>query len=267
METMQGSYLSIAKQLPLKKDDILFIASDIKQLVLDCKANGEHFNVNAFIESFQEVLSEGTLIIPAYTDYLKNGDKFDHKNAKPSTGALSNKVQRRKDFIRSKDPLHSVFAWGKHANEIGGLNNESSLGEKSVFDLMNREKAKMICINVDFQNSLTFVHHIEERENVNYRKKYFLEIKTVIDGVESNRKLTFHTKKPWVLTDLGLIQKKSAIDGVNRIYKFDNSIIQFFDLNEMDHYIVKFLKDGNKLHKISLKHFVKSIVKKIIRKR
>jgi hypothetical protein len=209
-------------------------------------------------------LSKGTLIVPAYTDYLKNGETFDHKSSKPSTGALSNKVQRRKDFIRSKDPLHSVFAWGKHAEEIANLSNESSLGKGSIFDVLNRENAKMICINVDFQNSLTFVHHVEERENVNYRKNYKLQMKSLIDGVESERELIFHTKKPWILTDLDYLQKKSATDGVNTIYKFNSSIIQFFDLNEMDHYILKFLKDGNKLHKISLMHFAKSIVKKII---
>lgn len=264
MKKIEGSYLSIATQLPLKKDDVLFIASDLKQLVLDCKASGERFDVNAFIESFQEVLSEGTLIIPAYTDYLKNGETFDHKKAKASTGALSNKVQRRKDFIRSTDPLHSVFAWGKHADEIANLDAKSSLGEGSIFDLLNREKAKMICINVDFQNSFTFVHHVEEKQNVSYRKNYTLEMKTLIDGEESKKELTFHTKKPWVLTDLEHLQSKSATDGVNTIYKFNTSSIQFFALNEMEDYILKFLKDGNKLHKISLMHFAKTIVKKII---
>ncbi|NRA13614.1 MAG: AAC(3) family N-acetyltransferase, partial [Crocinitomicaceae bacterium] len=115
MNKIQGSYTSIASQLPLGKSDILFIASDIKQIALNCRSKGESFDVNAFIESFQEVLSEGTLIIPSYTDYLKNGETFDHSKSKPSTGALSNKVLRRKEFIRSTDPLHSVLAWGKHA--------------------------------------------------------------------------------------------------------------------------------------------------------
>jgi len=144
MKSIKGSYLSIASQLPLNKDDVLFIASDIKQIALECRAAGEPFDVNAFIESFQDVLSEGTLVVPAYTDYLKNGETFDHKKAKPSTGALSNKVQRRKDFIRSKDPIHSVFAWGKHADEIANLDNESTLGEGSIFGLLHRELQNIV---------------------------------------------------------------------------------------------------------------------------
>jgi len=264
MKSIKGSYLSIASQLPLNKDDVLFIASDIKQIALECRAAGEPFDVNAFIESFQDVLSEGTLIVPAYTDYLKNGETFDHKKAKPSTGALSNKVQRRKDFIRSKDPIHSVFAWGKHADEIANLDNESTLGEGSIFGLLHREKAKMICIDVNFQNSLTFVHHIEEKEKVSYRKNYHWQMKSIVDGNESNKELLFHTKKPWILTDLYGLQKKSADDGVNILFGFNNSTIQFFSLDEMHDYILKFMKSGQKLYQVSLMHFVKSIAKKIL---
>lgn len=111
-------YLDLASKLDLRSDDLLFIASDIKQLALDCKATGTHFDTNAFIASFQEVLSSGTIIIPAYTDYLKDGGVFDHAKAKPSTGALSNRVMRMKDFVRSNDPLHSVLVWGQKAEEM-----------------------------------------------------------------------------------------------------------------------------------------------------
>jgi len=195
MEEISDSYLNLAIRLPLKPNDVLFIASDIKQIALDCRAKGEQFDVNAFIESFQSVLSEGTLIVPAYTDYLKNGSSFDHAKDRASTGALSNKVQRRKDFIRSKDPLHSVFAWGKHADEIAELDGPSSLGEGSIFDFLYKKEAKMICIDVDFQNSLTFVHYVEEKEQVSYRKPYNWNLNVVFEGKSYAKDLIFHTKK------------------------------------------------------------------------
>lgn len=267
MNNIQGSYTSFASQLPLEKDDILFIASDIKQMALDCRSKGESFNVNAFIESFQEVLSEGTLIVPSYTDYLKNGDTFDHSKAKPSTGALANKVQRRKDFIRSKDPLHSVFAWGKHAEEIANINSNSSLGKGSIFDFLHSNNAKMICIDVDFQNSLTFVHYIEEKEHVSYRKSYDWKMNTIIDGVEAQKEFTFHTKKPWILTDLSGLQTQSAKDGINQLYSFNKSTIQYFELNKMHDYILDYMKSGKKLYTIGLKHFAKTIAKRILGRR
>ena len=149
---ISGTYLDLAAALPLNSNDSLFIASDVKQLALDARNEGNAFNANTFIESFQERLSAGSLLIPAYTDNLKNGDTFDHVKSKPTTGALSNKVGRRKDFIRSKDPLHSVYAWGKGASKIADLDSNSSLGEGSIFHWMHDHKAKMMCIDVHFQN-------------------------------------------------------------------------------------------------------------------
>ena len=265
MNNIQGSYTSFASQLSLEKDDILFIASDIKQMALDSRSNGERFDVNTFVESFQDVLSEGTLIIPSYTDYLKNGETFDPTKSKPSTGALANKVLWRKDFIRTNDPLHSVFAWGKHAKEIANINSDSTLGKGSVFDFLYSKKAKMICIDVDFQNSLTFVHYIEEKEKVSYRKPYNWKMKIIIDEVEAEKVFTFHTKKPWILTDLYGLQFQSAKDGINQLYSFNKSTVQFFELNKMNDYILDYMKSGNKLYTISLKHFIKTITKRILR--
>lgn len=264
MKTIEGSYISFASQLPLEKGDILFIASDIKQMALDCRSSGGKFDVNAFIESFQDVLSEGTLIIPSYTDYLKNGEIFDYVKSKPSTGALANKVQRRKDFIRTKDPLHSVFAWGKHADEIANINSDTTLGKGSIFDFLQLKNAKMICIDVDFQNSLTFVHYIEEKEKVNYRRAYDWKMKTIINGVEGQNEFTFHTKKPWILTDLYGLQAQSEKDGINQLYSSNKSKVQYFELNKMHDYILDYMKSGNKLYKVSFTHFTRTIVKRIL---
>jgi aminoglycoside N3'-acetyltransferase len=260
------SYLSLAKALPLDKGDILFIASDIKQLALNARSQGERFDVNAFIESFQEVLTEGTLIIPAYTDFLKNGETFDWNKAKPTTGALSNKVFRRKDFVRTLDPLHSVFVWGKHQNELAQLDGNSTLGKGSVFDFLYTHKAKMICIDVDFQNSLTFVHYVEEKENVNYRKPYQWKINRVVGDSRDLKGFTFHTKKPWVLTDLYGLQASSVDNGVNTLYTIEGVQVQYFDLSEMHQFILNYIKEGNKLYTISLMHFVKGLAKKLLRK-
>jgi len=111
--------------LNLKSDDVVFVSSDLKNFAFNAKKQQKSLNIDLFIENFQRVLSDGTLIIPAYTDYLKNGDTFDFVKSKPSTGAISNKVFKRKDFLRTSDPLHSVLVWGKHQDEILILNDES----------------------------------------------------------------------------------------------------------------------------------------------
>ena len=260
-------YYSIAKKLKLSSDDILFIASDVKKMALDSRANNQMFDANTFINSFQEELPKGTLIIPAYTDYLKNGDVFDYDKSKPSTGALSNKTMKRKDFGRSFDPLHSVFSWGAKSSEIQKLNGKSTLGEGSVFDFLYREKAKMICIDVDFQDSLTFVHYVEERLKVKYRKAYEWEMIIREKGKEKKKPIVFFTRRPWVLTNLHAMQQRMIKHGVVKKIVVGKSNVLFFDIGEIYDFIRQDIQSGKKLYDISIIHWGKNILRKLIKKK
>lgn len=261
---LSDSYLSLASQLELKESDILFIASDVTQLALNARSTGERFDANAFIESFQSVLSSGTIVIPAYTDHLKNGGTFDHVKAKPTTGALSNKVARRKDFIRTKDPLHSVFVWGKHQEELSQLDGPSSLGKGSIFEWLYENDARMICIDVKFQNSLTFVHYVEEINKVKYRKPYHWRIERIFKEDSDTKEIAFYSRQPWVLTDLELLQNSSLESGVNTKYLLNQSEIHAFEFRKMFDHIQGMLDRGEKLHRVSLIHFAKNIARKIL---
>ncbi len=265
-KTISGTYLELATSLPLKSSDSLFIASDVKQLALDARAEGTAFNANAFIESFQKVLSDGTLLIPAYTDNLKSGDTFDHAKSKPTTGALSNKVGRRKDFLRSKDPLHSVYAWGKGASDIAEMDGDSSLGEGSIFHWMHDQRSKMMCIDVHFQNSLTYVHFVEEQRKVKYRKPYRWTIKRIFKEHSDEKSFVFYSRQPWVLTDLELLQNRAIETGVAQVFQLNNAQILYFDILEMHQLIEEMLQKGEKLHRVSLMHFAKGIAKKILKR-
>lgn len=261
---ISGTYLNLASSLPLSSTDHVFIASDVKQLALDARSDRSAFNANAFIESFQEKLSDGSLLIPAYTDDLKDGDTFDHVKSKPTTGALSNKVGRRKDFKRSKDPLHSVYVWGKGADEIVEMDGDSSLGKGSIFHWMHDHQAKMMCIDVHFQNSLTYVHFVEEQRKVRYRKPYRWTIQRIFKESSDDKTFTFYSRQPWVLTDLELLQNRAITSGVAQVFELKNAKVLYFDILEMHQLIEEMLDKGEKLHRISLIHFAKGVVKKML---
>lgn len=267
MTEISGSYLNLAEQLSLNENDILFIASDVTQLALQARSDGERFDANLFIESFQKVLNKGTLIIPAYTDHLRDGDTFDYVRSKPTTGALSNKVSRRKDFKRTKDPLHSVFVWGKHQEELLTLDGPSSLGRESIFEWLYQNRAKMICIDVHFQNSLTFVHYVEELREVKYRKPYYWKLKRIFSDYSDEKEVIFYTRQPWVLTDLEELQRSSIEEGVVRKYRLKESEILAFDFEAIYEYISRFLDSGKRMHKVSLVHFAKTVAKKLLSKK
>jgi hypothetical protein len=105
---------------------------------------------------------------------------------------------------------------------------------------------------------------VEEKENVKYRKPYRWQMKRLKNGEEELVPLTFHTKKPWILTDLYGLQSDSANHGLNQLFEFNQTTIQFFELKEMHDYILKYMASGKKLYSVSLKHFAKTVVKKIL---
>lgn len=252
--------------LNLKCDDLVFVSSDLKNFALNAKKQQKSLNIDLFIENFQQVLTKGTLIIPAYTDYLKNGDTFDFQKSKPSTGAISNKVFKRKDFIRTNDPLHSVLIWGKHQNEILDLKDESTFGKDTIFGFMHRQNGVFLFFDVHIENSFTFIHYIEEYLNVPYRKYYKPVINVIKDGKKIAKTILFHTKKLGVMTDFEdlnntLILSKSML-------QFQHNHISINSISALETVSIVEQKIANKnyLYHFSFKEFIKKIIKIIIKK-
>lgn len=261
---LSAPYTTIAQQLGLRSDDCLMIASDVTRLALAAKKEGNAFSVDQFVDSFLAVLSEGTLLIPAYSDYLKNGQTFDWKTANPSTGALSNKVMKRKDFIRTKDPLHSVFVKGTATASIEKLKDISTFGENSIFGFMERKAAKMLIIDVDFQNSFTYIHYLEEKWQVKYRQKYRWNL-TINDGEKlKSREFHFYAKKLGILTDLDKYEHFLLETGVTKQFTYGDVSMTLIDLATIESATKEFIEKGGKLYRFSMVFLLKTIAKKIL---
>lgn len=267
MQSAESQYKEIIDAFELKPDDCVFLSSDINRLARNYKISGRVFNADVFIDSLKENLSIGTLIIPAYTDNLKNGETFNREKSKPTTGALSNRVFRRNDFQRSSDPLHSVFVWGKHAKEILELKDVSTFGPKSIFGFLEKVNAKMIIIDVHFQNSFTFVHYIEERRKVLFRRPYNWKMKVIKNGIESEEDLVFYTKKPGYLVDLNDLQEKLIENRIVIEKEIFGCPIMIMELETTGKAVEEYMNEGGKTYSFDLKVWGKQIVKKIIGKK
>jgi aminoglycoside 3-N-acetyltransferase len=192
-----------------KGDRSIYLATDIKRFSLECKKNGEAFNPNTFIDDLKDaLLPEQSLIIPAFTDTLKNGEEFDAVKSKPTIGALPNRVFRRKDYFRTDDPLHSAFIYGPFS-ELD-FEAKSTFGENSLFHNLLKNNVVQVFFDVDLQNSFTFIHYVEELKAVAYRQHYSLLYKQ--NGIQKKR--LFHTRKPGYITNLSLLQTKMLANGI-----------------------------------------------------
>jgi len=260
-------YTEFIETFDLQEDDVIFMSSDITNLAKYFKEKLVAFDVNTFVEILQLKLKNGTLIFPAYTDKLRHGDIFDYKKAKPTTGALSNRIGRRKDFVRSFDPLHSVYTWGKKADEIVKLKDESSFGENSIFGFLARENAKFIFIDVDLQNSFTFIHYLEEKLKISYRKYYSMNIQLKNGDTLKDEAIQFHTKKMGVCTQLYPLQDYLIRKGFLEEKLNFNAKVHLSNANEMTKGVHAFLSSGGKMYTFDFKLFAKQFVKRILGKR
>lgn len=253
--------------LNIKKDDVIVLSSDLSKLAYSFKAKGIPLNVNSIIDGLQEILSEGTLFIPAFTDHLVDGDEFNWKHAKPTTGAVSNKVQRRKDFVRTNDPLHSYFVWGKNSHKILEIKDDSTFGEHSVFAYFKRKNAKFVLLDVHLQNALTYIHYVEEQHRVHYRKPYYYNIRCIYSHGIEERTIQFYSRKLGVRTYLEDLYQELLKRNVTESYLFDKSRIDIFMAQDIWEIGGSCISKGPKLYQFHFMNFAKDFIKRHILRR
>ncbi|GEM_PF-234813 len=156
--------------IPVEPGDILLVSSDLTGLGLQALSRGASFSTNEFLEALQAKLGpSGTLLLPTFNFDFCEGKPFDLRRSPSRTGALSKAALLRKDFRRTRHPIHSFAVWGKEQGFLCGLENRSSFGPDSPFDFLHRKKAKMFILGLGYQGALTFVHYVEEAERAPYR--------------------------------------------------------------------------------------------------
>jgi aminoglycoside 3-N-acetyltransferase len=164
-------YLDMVRQLDIKPGSLVWVTADVTRLALAGRRLEVGFSIDHFIDCLKQVLGKGgTLVIPAFNFNLKNNDSYYPSKTLPITGALAVAAMKRPEFIRTKNPLHSFLAWGEQAEALVALDNRSSFAEDSPFAFFREHHGIMLLIDTTITAAFTFVHHVEEMENVSYRR-------------------------------------------------------------------------------------------------
>ena len=204
---MDRDYTRIAdlsKTLGIQTGDVLLVGSDVFRLGYEAWVNKDRFDAGLFINLLQEALGgTGTLLFPAFTWSPLQGEPFDIRNSVPVTGTLSKAAVDREDFLRTRHPIHSFAVWGQHQETLCALNNASSFGRDSPFEFLTHIGAKMLMIDVDYQQCFTFVHYVEELENIWYRRKKSYPIFYIDkDGSAKWQEYVMNTRQVFIYTDV-----------------------------------------------------------------
>jgi aminoglycoside N3'-acetyltransferase len=84
-------------------------------------------------------------------------------------GVLTELVRVDPRAKRVFHPFYSFAILGKYAEILGSLRYKSSYERNSIFGKLRDLDGKIMVIGLSYTNSMTFFHHIEQMEGVDYR--------------------------------------------------------------------------------------------------
>jgi aminoglycoside 3-N-acetyltransferase len=152
------------RELGLEEGDILLVHSSYKSL--GEVEGGPH----AVIRALEVALGvEGTLIMPTFNFDFTQGKPWDVRKTRSKMGALTELVRMDPRAKRVFHPFYSFAILGKHAEILGSLRYKSSYERNSVFGKLCDLDGKIMVIGLSYNDSMTFFHHIEQMEGVDYR--------------------------------------------------------------------------------------------------
>ena len=160
----------------INKGDVVLLHSNIKRLLLDFKSRGIKLDIELIIKSFLDsVGSEGTLILPLFNFSFTKGETFNINSTPSKMGALTEYFRKNFNIVRTGHPIYSFAVYGKKISNFLNLDNYSGHSEESPFGILKKLNGKIAVLDLEDQDSMTFYHHVEEVNQVNYR--YFKKFK------------------------------------------------------------------------------------------
>jgi aminoglycoside 3-N-acetyltransferase len=150
--------------LGVKEGDTLLVHSSYKSLgPVD---GGPQTVVNALEAALGP---EGTLIMPTFNFDFNKGQAWDVRSTPSKMGVLTELARKDPRAKRVFHPFYSFAILGKHAEMLGSLRYKSSYERNSVFGKLRDLDGKIMVIGLSYNDSMTFFHHIEQMEGVDYR--------------------------------------------------------------------------------------------------
>lgn len=160
-------FFKILHQLGIRAKDKLLVSSNILKIIQNRK---NKLDPNQIINTLKKAVSvKGSLLFPTFNWDFCNVKIFDYNKTKSLAGALSNLCLKKKEFLRSINPIYSFAIYGANKKKISDLKHESCFGLDSPFGYLIKNEGKQLFIDLDYKEAFTFVHVAEESVKVDYR--------------------------------------------------------------------------------------------------
>lgn len=154
------------RKLGVEEGDTLLVHSSYKSFG---PVDGGPQTVIRALEAALGTDGEGTLIMPTFNFGFNKGEPWDVRTTPSKMGVLTELVRLDPRAKRVFHPFYSFAVLGKHAKMLGSLRYKSAYERNSVFGKLRDLDGKIMVIGLSYTNSMTFFHHIEQMEGVDYR--------------------------------------------------------------------------------------------------
>ena len=111
----------------------------------------------------------GTLIMPTFNFDFCKGSPWNVRETPSQMGILTELVRKDPRACRVFHPIYSFAIIGRHQETVCSHRYKSSYGADSVFGRLRELDGKIMVIGLSYTDSMTFFHHVEEMEGVDYR--------------------------------------------------------------------------------------------------
>lgn len=162
--------LEAYKKLGVRKGGLVFFETDLACLGMFEDVSDSETVPAAHFNAVMGLLgNEGTIIVPTFTNSLRNTDiPYDPKNT-PSQSILSEYIRCMEGAVRSMHPFTSYTGYGKHAFDICGNTSRHSYGPETPMARLIERNGLFINIGFHPHYNTTVVHQLEMDAGVPYR--------------------------------------------------------------------------------------------------
>lgn len=221
------------RALGVEEGDTLLVHSSYKSLG---PVDGGPQTVIRALEAALGTDRDGTLIMPTFNFGFNKGEPWDVRTTPSKMGVLTELVRTDPRAKRVFHPFYSFAVLGKHAEMLGSLRYKSAYERNSVFGKLRDLDGKIMVIGLSYTNSMTFFHHIEQMEGVDYRYlKQFTGQVTDENGVTytDTFEMLVRDIDKGVVTEVNPMGELMEKAGIVKIRKIGEADVKLMKANEV----------------------------------
>lgn len=253
----------------VKPGDNVLLMADLTRIAWQYRKAGGRFNAAMFLEAFVQAVSpDGDILIPTYNYDLLPGDAFNVLRTRSISGALAQAALAHPAFSRTPHALHSFAVAGAYADQFVRADQTSSFGQDSPFAFLHAHQGVLISVDLPLNDTLTFVHYVEECVGVPYRAHTPFPIRyTDANGVTHQRTFSAYAKHPGHHMDFAGLEPLLTSAGALHRIDVDGHVVERIDLSRAYSVIEQDIRHNGArtIHRFSpaawLKHHVRNALR------